>query len=88
MASSISEARRKKWASQVQETVHVHVLHQIGVTWGAGKASNVLINHDTDDAWIAGVEVGWTGGCVEQELSGTVEGDELVVRKVFEILEV
>ncbi|KAK1768185.1 hypothetical protein QBC33DRAFT_536472 [Phialemonium atrogriseum] len=35
--SAIAENRRKKWASQVQETVHL--LHQNGVTWGDGKAS-------------------------------------------------
>jgi tRNA A-37 threonylcarbamoyl transferase component Bud32 len=40
----------EKWASQIQETVHL--LHQIGVTWGDGKAANVLIHRNTDDAWI------------------------------------
>ncbi|KAI1188900.1 hypothetical protein F5B17DRAFT_393789 [Nemania serpens] len=33
--SSIAKARREKWASQIQETIHL--LHQIGVTWGDGK---------------------------------------------------
>ncbi|UNI17090.1 hypothetical protein JDV02_003468 [Purpureocillium takamizusanense] len=82
--SSIAEARRKKWALQVQETVHL--LHQIGITWGDGKAGNVLIDHDTDDAWIIDFGGGWTDGWVEQELSGTIEGDELAVRKIFEFL--
>ncbi|KAK3936889.1 hypothetical protein QBC46DRAFT_393995 [Diplogelasinospora grovesii] len=85
-ALSIAEVRRKKWASQVQETVHL--LHQIGVTWGDGKASNVLINCDTDDAWIVDFGGGWTDGWVEPELSGTVEGDELAVKKILEFLEV
>lgn len=84
--SAIAENRRKKWASQVQETVHL--LHQNGVTWGDGKASNVLIHRDTDDAWVIDFGGGWTDGWVDQELSGTVEGDELAVKKIFEFLEV
>ncbi|KAM0424938.1 hypothetical protein ACHAPT_009739 [Fusarium lateritium] len=86
MASSIAEARRKKWVSQVQETINM--LHQIAVTWGDGKASNVLIHHDTDDAWIIDFGGGWTEGWVQPELSGTIEGDELAVRKILEFLEV
>lgn len=85
-ASSIAEVRRKKWAFQVQETVHL--LHQIGVTWGDGKASNVLINGETDDAWIVDFGGGWTDGWVEPELSGTVEGDELAVKKILAFLDV
>lgn len=81
--SSIAEARRNKWALQVQKTVHL--LHQIGLTWGSGKAGNVLIDN-TDDAWIIDFGGGWTDGWVEQELSGTKAGDKLVVRKIFEFL--
>lgn len=85
-ASSIAHVRRQKWALQVQETVDL--LHQIGVTWGDGKASNVLINSDSDDAWIVDFGGGWTDGWVEPELSGTVEGDKLAVKKILEFLEV
>lgn len=85
-ASSIAVVRRQKWALQVQETVNM--LHQIGFTWGDGKASNVLINSDTDDAWIVDFGGGWTDGWVEPELSGTVEGDKLAVKKILEFLEV
>lgn len=85
-ASSIAHVRRQKWASQVQETVHL--LHQIGVTWGDGKAANVLVNSDTDDAWIIDFGGGWTDGWVEPELSGTMEGDKLAVKKILEFLEV
>ncbi|KPM42599.1 hypothetical protein AK830_g3952 [Neonectria ditissima] len=85
-ASSITKVRRKKWASQVQETIAI--LHQIGVTWGDGKASNVLIHHDTDDAWIVDFGGGWTNGWLTPELTGTIEGDELAVKKIVEFLEV
>lgn len=85
-ASSIAEVRRRKWAFQVRETVRL--LHQIGVTWGDGKASNVLIHGDTDDAWVVDFGGGWTDGWVGPELSGTVEGDELAVKKIFAFLEV
>ncbi|KAK7415189.1 hypothetical protein QQZ08_012417 [Neonectria magnoliae] len=84
--SEVAKDRRKKWALQVQETVHV--LHQIGVVWGDGKASNVLIHRDTDDAWIIDFGGGWTDGWVTPELSGTVEGDDMAVGKIFEFLEV
>ncbi|EEY16059.1 conserved hypothetical protein [Verticillium alfalfae VaMs.102] len=85
-ASDIAKDRRKKWALQVQETVHV--LHQIGAVWGDGKASNVLIHRDTDDAWIIDFGGGWTDGWATRELSGTVEGDEMAVKKIFDFLEV
>ncbi|KAJ3490179.1 hypothetical protein NLG97_g5844 [Lecanicillium saksenae] len=84
--SSIAEIRRKKWVSQVQETVHQ--LHEMGVIWGDGKASNVLIHRDSDDAWIIDFGGGWTDGWLDRELSGTIEGDATVVRKIFELLDV
>jgi hypothetical protein len=84
--SSIAKARREKWASQIQETVHL--LHRIGVTWGNGKAANVLVHCDTDDVWIIDFGGGWTDGWVGQELSGTVEGDLVAVKKILEFLEV
>ncbi|TPX12507.1 uncharacterized protein E0L32_000684 [Thyridium curvatum] len=84
--ASIDHTRRKKWASQVEETVRL--LHQLGLTWGDGKASNVLIDRDTDDAWVVDFGGGWTDGWVERELSGTVEGDEMALRKIVEWLEV
>ncbi|KAI1812944.1 hypothetical protein GGS20DRAFT_508771 [Poronia punctata] len=85
--SSISKSRREKWARQIRETVRV--LHdEIGITWGDGKAGNVLIHRDTDDAWIVDFGGGWTDGWVSRELSGTVEGDLVAVEKICEFLEV
>lgn len=84
--TSIDESRRKKWALQVQETVQL--LHEIGVIWGDGKASNVLIHRETDDAWIIDFGGGWTQGWVEEQLSGTVEGDEIAVKRILECLQI
>lgn len=84
--SSIVETRRKKWALQVQETVHL--LHEMEVVWGDGKASNVLIHRDSDDAWVIDFGGGWTDGWLNQDVAGTIEGDDLAVRKIFEFLDV
>ncbi|KAI1026331.1 hypothetical protein LB503_012824 [Fusarium chuoi] len=84
--SAIDESRRRKWASQIRGTVDL--LHKIGITWGDGKASNVLIHRETDDAWVVDFGGGWTEGWVDEELSGTVKGDEVAVKKIMEYLQV
>ncbi|RSL40833.1 hypothetical protein CEP54_016004 [Fusarium duplospermum] len=81
-ASEFTASRRKKWAMQVRETVER--LHKIGVSWGDGKPSNVLIHNDTDDAWVVDFDGGW----VDDRLESTVERDEEAVNKIFEFLEV
>ncbi|KAI1039460.1 hypothetical protein LB505_002622 [Fusarium chuoi] len=84
--SAIDESRRRKWASQVRGTVDL--LHKIGITWGDGKASNVLVHRETDGAWVIDFGGGWTEGWVDEELSGTVKGDEVAVKKIMEYLQV
>ncbi len=59
-----------------------------GFLGGDGKASNALIHCDTGDAWIIDFGGGWTDGWVDQELGGTMEGDELAVNKILEFLNV
>lgn len=81
-ASSFAASRRKKWARQVRETVQR--LHEIGVAWGDGKPSNVLIHNDSNDAWVIDFDGGW----VDDWANRTVERDEEEVRKIFEFLEV
>lgn len=71
---------------EIQETVEL--LHEIGVIWGDGKAANVLIHRDTDDAWIVDFGGGWTEGWVDERLSRTVQGDEVAVKKTIEYLQV
>ncbi|KAJ4156398.1 hypothetical protein NW754_008026 [Fusarium falciforme] len=81
-ASSFAASRRNKWARQVRETVQR--FHEIGVAWGDGKPSNVLIHNDTDDAWVIDFDGGWMDDWVKR----TVERDDEEVRKIFEFLEV
>ncbi|EWG38577.1 hypothetical protein FVEG_14920 [Fusarium verticillioides 7600] len=84
--STTDESRGKKWTSQVRGTVDL--LHEIGIIWGDGKVSNVLIHRETDDAWVINFGGGWTEGWVDEESSGTVKGDEMAVKRIFEYLQV
>ncbi|KAI1453896.1 hypothetical protein F4805DRAFT_352899 [Annulohypoxylon moriforme] len=78
------ERRRRKWASQICETVNQ--LHEVGVIWGDGKASNVIIDEE-DSAWLIDFGGGFTEGWVSKELADTAEGDEQAV-KIMEFLNV
>ncbi|KAK4452212.1 hypothetical protein QBC34DRAFT_321442, partial [Podospora aff. communis PSN243] len=75
--------RREKWATQIRETVD-H-LHGIGLVWGDGNPSNVIIDSN-DDAWLIDLAGGWTGGWVDEEIAGTREGDEQAVGNIFKYL--
>ncbi|RSL51402.1 hypothetical protein CEP53_008460 [Fusarium sp. AF-6] len=81
-ASSVAAARRKKWATQVRETVEM--LHEIGVAWGDGEPSNVLIHNDTDDAWVIDFDGGW----MDDRVGTTVGRDKEAVKKILKFLEV
>ena len=80
---STPEERRRKWASQLCETVNQ--LHEIGVIWGDGKARNVIIDID-DDAWLIDLGGGWTEGWIDEKLADTVEGDEQAVKRIMQFL--
>lgn len=82
--ASINLSRRKKWASQIREMVHL--MHDIGVVWGDGKPHNVLIHQDTDDAWLIDFGGSWTDGWVDEDLRETREGDEQAVGRISEFL--
>ncbi|KAL1835391.1 hypothetical protein VTK73DRAFT_5685 [Phialemonium thermophilum] len=77
--------RRRKWASQVREAVDQ--LHEMGVVWGDGKPSNVVVD-ESDDVWLIDLEGGCTEGWVDPELADTVEGDEQAVRRITSFLRV
>ena len=59
------------------------LLHQIGVVWGGGNASNVLIHSDSDDARVIGFGGQWTGSWLDLKEAPTVEGDEIAVKKIL-----
>ncbi|KAH8817429.1 hypothetical protein F5884DRAFT_874470 [Xylogone sp. PMI_703] len=84
-AFGISKERRQKWADQICQTVNQ--LHRIGVVWGDGKISNVVISDDDDDdAWLIDFGGGWTEGWVDERLADTVEGNEQAVRNIAKFL--
>ncbi|TVY88470.1 hypothetical protein LAWI1_G008273 [Lachnellula willkommii] len=60
--ATINLSRRKKWASQIREMVHL--MHEIGVVWGDDKPRNVLIiriqtMHGSLILEVAGQTAGW-----------------------------
>lgn len=81
----VAITRRRKWASQIRETVMM--LHKIGVIWGDGKADNILVDAD-DNAWVVDFGGSWTNGWVDKELAGTVQGDEQALRKIDRYLNI
>ena len=83
--SSTAPERRRKWASQIWETINR--LHAVGVIWGDGKASNVVID-EQDDAWLIDFGGGFTKGWVDEDLADTIEGDEQAVRSIMDFLNI
>jgi tRNA A-37 threonylcarbamoyl transferase component Bud32 len=81
--STAGKERKEKWAAQIRETVNQ--LHEMGIVWGDGKPSNVIIDSN-DNAWLIDLAGGWTDGWVGEEIADTVEGDEQAVRNIFEFL--
>ncbi|KAH9883960.1 hypothetical protein F4778DRAFT_764679 [Xylariomycetidae sp. FL2044] len=77
--------RRQKWVLQIYETVDQ--LHEIGVVWGDGKPSNIIIDEE-DNAWLIDFGGGFTEGWVEMECAGTVEGDKQAVKNIKKFLNV
>jgi tRNA A-37 threonylcarbamoyl transferase component Bud32 len=78
--------RRNKWAQQVKQTVYQ--LHEIGVVWGDGKPENILIDYETDDAWLIDFGGSFTDGWVDVELKETLDGDEQALRKTTQALDI
>ncbi|KAI1495513.1 hypothetical protein F5X99DRAFT_415056 [Biscogniauxia marginata] len=76
IAIAVTAAERKqKWASQIREAVDQ--LHQVGVVWGDGKASNVIID-EKDDAWLIDFGGSYTEGW----------GDEQAVKKLIKFMNI
>jgi len=62
-------------------------MHEMGVSWGDGKTSSVIVDEE-DDAWPIDLAGGYTEGWVDEELADRVEGDEQAVRRIIEFLSV
>ena len=82
-ASPTEKKRRAKWAGQIRETVDQ--LHEMGLVWGDGKPSNIIIDKN-DDVWLIDLAGGWTEGWVAEELADSVKGDEQAVGNIFKFL--
>ncbi|KAF4470344.1 kinase-like domain [Fusarium albosuccineum] len=81
--SEVPADLRRKWVDQIRETVDE--LHKVGVIWGGGRASDVIIDGN-DDIWLIDFAGGWLEGWVDEELAGSKEGDDQAVRKITEFL--
>ena len=82
---TIPTERRKAWAAQIRKTVDW--LHSIGVIWGDGKADNVLIHSNTDEAWLIDFGGGATVGWVDENLVETAGGDDQAVERIYDFLQ-
>ncbi|KJK85264.1 hypothetical protein H633G_10896 [Metarhizium anisopliae BRIP 53284] len=81
---AVSPDLRRRWAAQIRQTVSR--LHAIGVIWGDGKASNVIVDK-YDDVWLIDLAGGWSRGWVDEELADTEEGDDQAVARIVKFLD-
>ncbi|RKK84168.1 hypothetical protein BFJ68_g15282 [Fusarium oxysporum] len=83
-ASASSPELRKRWTTQIRNSLDS--LHENDIIWGDVKGENVLIDQN-DDAWIIDFGGSYTMGWVDEDKTGTLEGDEQGVAKILELLE-
>ncbi|KAJ3456896.1 hypothetical protein MRS44_016919 [Fusarium solani] len=57
-----------------------------GIIWGDAKADNVLIDKN-DDAWIIDFGGNYTPGWVDEDKSGTLEGDKQGLASILDLLD-
>ncbi|KAL2681306.1 hypothetical protein Neosp_008917 [[Neocosmospora] mangrovei] len=81
--SAVPRELKNKWLDQIRETVDK--LHEIGVVWGDGKASNVVVDQE-DNIWLIDFAGGWTQGWVDEELADSVDGDNQAIRNIAKFL--
>ncbi|KAM0720538.1 hypothetical protein Q7P37_004674 [Cladosporium fusiforme] len=74
---------REQWIEQVTTTLTQ--LHSGGVFWGDAKPENILIDTD-NNAWIIDFGGGYTEGWVDENLAGTIEGDEQGLARIIEFM--
>ncbi|KAF5581285.1 hypothetical protein FPCIR_10278 [Fusarium pseudocircinatum] len=83
IVTSAPPENKKKWASQVRETIET--LHQHGLIWGNGKTGNIIID-EQDNAWLIDFGGGYTQGWIDEELAETKQGDEQALEKITKLL--
>ncbi|KAK2613016.1 hypothetical protein QQS21_000945 [Conoideocrella luteorostrata] len=81
--SAVSLDVKHKWVAQICQTVNQ--LHDIGVVWGDGKASNIIVD-PSNDIWLIDFGGGWSRGWVDEKLADTAEGDDQAVEKIVKFL--
>ncbi|KAI0901991.1 hypothetical protein F4806DRAFT_445292 [Annulohypoxylon nitens] len=81
--SEIPKSRRRKWASQIRQTVNQ--LHEMKVVWGEGKPKNVIIDEE-DNAWLINSGGAATEEWIYKQSADTEEGDKQAVEKIAERL--
>ncbi|RSM19919.1 hypothetical protein CDV31_001279 [Fusarium ambrosium] len=81
--AAVPKELKKKWSDQIRETVDK--LHQLGVIWGDGKASNVVVDQE-NNIWLIDFAGGWTKGWVDEELADSMDGDNQAVRNITRFL--
>lgn len=74
---------RQKWADQIRQTM-VN-LHSIGIVWGDGKPSNIIINQ-SEDIELIDFAGGWSQGWVDEQLAETIEGDVQALGRIEQFL--
>ncbi|KAI8715040.1 Protein kinase domain-containing protein [Fusarium sp. LHS14.1] len=81
--SAVPRELKKRWLDQIRQTVDK--LHEIGVVWGDGKASNVVVDQE-DNIWLINFAGGWTEGWVDEELANSMDGDDQAVKNITRFL--
>ena len=71
---------RERWGAQIQEAVGQ--LHDAEIIWGDAKPDNVLIDVN-EDAWLLDFGGGYTEGWVPKTLVGTMEGDNIALKRIL-----
>lgn len=66
-----------------QGTSTLTQMHKAAIVWGDAKPDNILIDKN-EDAWIIDFGGGYTGGFVEREKAGTIEGDLQGLEKIVD----
>jgi serine/threonine protein kinase len=83
-AIKISREQKQKWFGQIEETLKA--LHSRNIVWGDAKIGNVLIDADTDDAWVIDFGGGATPGWVDQKFYCSKEGDLQALERIKNML--